>query len=150
MSSKYVRDKVEEYISSALSSENLVDLTADFNTLDKILLENGVEGDDPWLGIQYIGSDEIPVALSSANNTGKYRETGAIYIHVVERVRLNVHVPILARAEVIRDAFRGRRIEDIIIESVTPPNFSTGTTLNFDGGYTSASVILTYERDLNL
>lgn len=150
MSSTYVREKVTEFIGLNLSDENLIDLTAEFRTMDNLLTEAGITGQTPWLGLQFIGSDEIPVSVASSNNTGKYRETGAIYLHIVERVKLNANVPILSRAETVRNAFRGQRIEDILIESVSPPNFSSGTTINFESGYTSASIILTYERDLNL
>jgi hypothetical protein len=150
MSSLYVRTEIETYIGTALPTESLVDLTADFEVLDKMLFREGITGNDPWLGIQYVGSDEIPVAVASTNNTGKYRETGAIYIHVVEKTRVNVHTAILTRAELVRDAFRGRNVNGVRIESVSPPNFGTGATLNFEGGYTSASVILVYEYDLNL
>lgn len=150
MSSLYVRDKIKEFITTNLPDESVVDLTGEIYSLENLLAQSGIVGRVPWLGLQFVGSEEIPIALTASNNTGKYREIGAIYIHIVEVSRLNVYVPILQRAELVRDAFRGQRIEDILIESVTPANFSTGATLNFEGGYTSASVILSYERDLNL
>lgn len=151
MSSKYVREEILNFINTEITSEpNVVDLTAEFRTLEDLLEDVGVSGRDTWLGVQFIGSDEIPQALSATNNTGKYREVGAIYIHVVDVVKKNVHLDILERAEIVRNAFRGRRINDIIIDSVGPPNFSTGDSLNFENGYTSAAILLAYERDLNL
>jgi hypothetical protein len=150
MSSKYVREELATFIATELPTETVVDLTAEFRTLEDLLEDAGVTGPDNWLGLQFIGSDEVPQALAATNNTGKYREVGAIYIHIVDVVKKNVHLDILDRAELVRNAFRGRRINSIIIESVSPPNFSTGVTLNFEGGYTSAAVILGYQRDLNL
>lgn len=152
MSSLYVRDKVKEFFVAELTSQEpyLIDLTGDFENISQLLARQGVTGNTSWVGLQFIGNDEVPRALSASNNTGKYREVGAIFIHVVEKAKLGIAQVILQRAEVIRDAFRGRRIEDILIESVQPTNFSTGATLNFEGGYTSGSIVLTYERDLNL
>ena len=50
--------------------------------------------------------------------------------------------------ETIRSLFRGKRINDIIIESVSPPNTESGTTIEFDNNFTSASIFLDYYRDL--
>ena len=57
---------------------------------------------------------------------------------------------ILTRAETLRNLIRGRRINDIVIEGVTPPNFEQGATLDLDAGYSSGSFIVNYYRDLNL
>ena len=152
MSSLYVRTEIKQFISDNLSVEepNVVDLTADFENINTLLEREGITGSTPWIGLQFVGNEEIPFALAASNNTGKYRETGAIFIHIVEKASLGIADKILQRAEVVRDAFRGRTINDMRIESITPPNFSTGATLNFEGGYTSASIILGYERDLSL
>ena len=150
MSSVYVRNQISQFFETELPDEKVIDLTGEFDSIRDLLAREGVTGQDNWIGLQFIGSDETPIAIATGNTQGKYRETGAVFIHIVERTRLNAHNPILTRAEVVRNALRGRRLEDLIVESITPPNFSTGATLNFEGGYTSASIILAYERDLDL
>ena len=150
MSSEYVRSQIISFIESNLTDETAIDLSGEFDNLEALLAREGITGRDNWLGLQFIGSDEIPIAVSSTNTTGCYRETGAIFLHIAEKARLGIGALIIARAETIRNAFRGVRIGDILVESVTPVNFNSEATLNFEGGYTSGSVIISYERDLNL
>lgn len=152
MSSSYVRDQVKAFITANLIAQepNIIDLTGEFESIRDLVARYGLSHGDNWLGLQFIGSEELPISVSSTNTKGCYREIGAIYLHIVAQAKLGVANGILARSEIIRNTFRGQRIGDIVIEGVTPPNFEDGATLEFDGGYTAASVILNYERDLNL
>jgi len=149
MSSSYVRTEIKTFL-SANSTENVVDLTGQYLQLNEMLTAEGLTRNDPWLGIQFIGSTETPQSLVSTNNQGRYREIGSLFFHVVARVSNTLRDDILARAETLRNSIRGRRINDIVIEGVTPPNFEQGATLDLEGGYSSASVIVNYYRDLNL
>lgn len=153
MSSLYVVDEIKNFIETNLPSENLVDLSGQFEYMRDMLGKYGLNHTDSWLGVQFVGSDEIPVSLSANNSTGCYREVGVIYLHIVcpsQKIGIGTN-PIRVRAEAIRNLFRGQRIgNDIIINSVTPPNFEAGGTLDFEGGYTSASVLVSYQRDLTL
>lgn len=153
MSSKFVRDEVKNFISTNLiaGEPNVVDLTAEFSELRELLDLNGITRNDQWIGLQFIGNEEEPITISATNTTGKYREVGAVYIHVVDVAAIGVGNKILNRSEIIRNAFRGRRISDKIkILSITPPNFEAGATLQFEAGWTSASVILSYEYDIDI
>lgn len=150
MSSVYVRTQIKNFITANVPSETIIDLTAQYQEIAKLLNNASLSMKDPWLGIQFIGADETPVSVQATNTTGLYRETGAIYLHIVEATSPNLVDNILARSEALRDALRGQRIGDIIIESVDPPNFENGATLEFEGGYTSASVVVGYYRDLKL
>lgn len=120
--------------------------------ISELIEDAGLTAADPWLGIQFIGDDEVPVTIPATNTKGKYRETGAIYFHFVKRAQavLGQADDLLARGEVLRDIIRGRRIGSIIIESVTPMNFDQGTTLQFEGGYISGSFIAAYQYDKDL
>lgn len=149
MSSAYVRTEIKDFLEDE-SEETVVDLTAAHQDFKQMLADAGVQPDAPWLGLQFIGEDEIPVALAATNDQGMYRETGAIYVHVCDVARLGAGDLLLTRGEVLRNLFRGRRIEDIVIESVTPMNFDLGATLEFEGGYMSGSFLVAYYRDLNL
>lgn len=139
-------------MSTNLPAENYIDLTAKYDTIDDMISDEGLGVDDPWVGIQFIGATEIPQTISSNNTTGCYREEGSVFLHVVARVSVNGTLAddILARCETLRNLLRGSRINSIVIESVSPPNFELGATLDMEGGYTSASVIIDYYSDLNL
>jgi hypothetical protein len=151
MSSSKVRTGIIEFIQAALPEERVVDLTADFEELQDLLAQNNIKPRESWLGIQFVGSEEVPVDVGANNTRGKYREIGIVYLHVVDIAKLNVHNSILARGEAIRNAFRGMRIADtILIEAVSPVNFGGGITLSFSGGYTAGVVELNYQNDLDL
>jgi len=150
MSSSYVRTQIKNFIVANAPTESLVDLTGQYAELEDLLTDNSIPPNDPWLGVQFIGDDEIPITIGSNNVAGKYRETGAVYIHVVDIAKLGVSDTILARAEVLRDSFRGQRIGDILIDSVGTPNFEAGAALHFEDGFMSCSFLMSYQRDLDL
>lgn len=149
MSSSYVRTEFKTFLSGN-SAETVIDLTGQYLTVQEVIAQAGLNRNDPWLGIQFVGTAEDPQTITSNNTTGCYRELGSVFLHVVERVSSTVTDDILSRSETLRNLFRGRRINDIVIEGVTPPNFEQGTTLDLDGGYISASITVNFYRDLNL
>ncbi|MEB3120582.1 MAG: hypothetical protein VKL41_05100 [Snowella sp.] len=150
MSSKYVRDNILQYLQDE-TSENIIDLTAEFQDVHDMVEANSLTVNDPWLGVQFVPSEEIPVDVSATNTKGKYREIGVILLHIVAVSSIGVHNSILTRAETVRDVFRGKRIADsIIITQVSPAAFGESVTLNFEGGYTAGAVTLFYQRDLDL
>lgn len=152
MSSQFVRTQITNFLTTNAPTENLIDLTAQYETIDEIIDNEGLGVDDPWLGLQFIGSTEEPQTIIATNSTGCYRELGSIFLHVVARASQSATMvdDILTRSEALRDLLRGRRINSIIVESVSPPNFEQGATLDLEGGYTSASVIVNYYRDNNI
>jgi len=150
MSSTYIRSQFKTFLSTDLATENVIDMTGQYHKLNKVIGDVGLTRQDPWLGLQFIGSNEEYVSVSLGPNKGCYREHGSVFFHVVDRVSNTVVDDILLRTEVLRDLFRGRRINDIVVESVTPPNFESGATLQLDAGYQSASIIVNFYRDLNL
>ena len=150
MSSLYVRNQIKTFITTEMPTETLIDLSGEYAEISDMIADAGLTPSDPWLGIQFIGNEEVPIGLAAGNTTGKYREVGAVYIHIVDIAKLGGTSAILTRAEALRDKLRGQRIGSIIVESVSPPNFDEGGTLRFEGGYMSASFLLSYERDLDL
>lgn len=150
MSSVYVRNQMKTFIGTVAPAETLIDLSGLFDDIRDMIVDAGLGTTDPWLGIQFIGNEEDPVTVAANNTQGKYREIGAVYLHVVDIAKLGVADSILTRAETLRGLIRGQRIGSVIVESVTPANFGTGATLEFEGGYTSASFIVSYRRDLDL
>lgn len=151
MSSKFVRDSFNTFMETEFPDENIIDLTAHFEEIEDLLAHYDLTINDPWVGIQFIGSDEVPISIQSQNQKGCFREIGAIYIHVVAVSHFKAHKEILTRAEAIRDKLRGRRInETVVIEQVGPANFGEGITLNFESGYTAAAITIYYRRDIDL
>jgi hypothetical protein len=150
MSSLDVRTAFKTFITAQNPAEQIVDMTAVFDELQDFLADNGIAPGNPWVGIQFLASEELPITINADGNNGRYREIGSIYIHVVDEAKLGVGDLILTRVEAIRNSLRGKRIGDIIIESVTPANFEFGAALQFEGGYMSGTFICNYERDLEL
>lgn len=152
MSSEYVRTQIKSFIQANAPTEyaRMIDLTAAYQEVKELVAAHGIAEDTPWMGIQFIAGDEIPVGLAATNDQGKYREDGAIFFHFVDVAKLGLGDILLTRGEAMRDLFRGRRIGDIIIESVTPMNFDSGATLQFEGGYMSGSFFVSFIRDRDL
>lgn len=149
MSSSAVRTQITNYL-QANSAETLLDISGVYDEMQDFLDDNAVGPSDNWVGLQFVGDSEEPITIDADGTKGKYRETGQVLIHVVAPVGFGIVPAIMARAETLRNLLRGRRIGDIIIESVTPANFGFGAALQFEGGYTAATFICGYERDFDL
>lgn len=150
MSSLFVRQSLIDFLESD-SSENVIDMTDEFQELQDMIASKGLTNSDPWLGVQFVGSTETPVDIGATNSRGKYREEGVIYLHIVDVAKIGAANAILTRAENLRNLLRGRRINGtVIVEGVSPPVFGEGATLSFSGGYSSATVTVEYQRDLDL
>lgn len=153
MSSNYVRSTFVSYMKTTFPTHNIVDVSGEYEIQQDFLQKQvpPITPQDEWTAIDYIGSDELPTTTLSNNTVGRYREIGSIFIHVVYPAKTTAKTDILNRCEIYRDTLRGSRINnDIVVESVTPPNFGAGASLDFKGGYISATFILSYYRDKNL
>jgi hypothetical protein len=150
VSSSTVRSAFIAFLGTNAPTEKLVDLTGQYADLEDMLDEQSITPDEPWLGIQFVGGDEQPITIGSSNIKGKYRESGAVYIHIVDIAKLGVSGTLLSRAETLRDLFRGQKIGTTLVESVTPANFEAGATLRFEEGFMSCSFIVGYQYDLDL
>jgi len=146
LSSAYVRTKVKDFLTANSSETETVDLSVQYKDIFEIV----VSYDSVWLGLEFFGGTEVPITVPATNTQGKYRETGAVYFHVVEPAKAGAVDSILTRGEALRSLLRGQRIESILIEEVTPLNYGSGATLQFEGGFVSASFLASYERDLDL
>lgn len=150
MSSKYVRDEILSFVTTNFPAENEIDITAEYREMDDFLDFYGLTWDSNWLGLQFVGETETPITIPATNNSGKYREIGVIFLHIVEPTSALAYDNALNRSEAIRNAFRGQRINDIVIEEVSPPSFDTSATLQFQKGFTACAVTVNYYRDLDL
>lgn len=128
-------------------------MTGEYRELKEILTSYSIGFSSPWMAIEFIPADEQPITVGTNNASGKYRETGVVTIHIVGVAKLGGADSILTRAENLKNALRGRRIgtpDDVIIESVTPPNFKSGATLQFDGGFTACTMLVAYQYDMDI
>lgn len=150
MSSSYVRTQFLSFLTTNFLTENVIDMTAEYEEMKEFLDDNNLTYLDAWLGIDFLPTDEIPIAVTTNTSQGCYRETGSLFFHVTEPAAKAAATNIVSRAEVLRSGLRGHRIGDIIVESVTPVSTQGGTTLQFEAGFTSGSFILNYYRDLNI
>lgn len=148
MSSGYVRTEIKNFL-TANTTEKIVDLSGQFEEIQDLIKINGVGPKDDWVGLVFVGSDEVPITIGSSNTQGRYRETGVVEFHVVGLAKLGGSNTILLRADSLRDKLRGQRIGNIFVESVTPANFGGGTALRFEGGFVSATFLISYETDFN-
>lgn len=146
MSGQYVRDTFLQFLADN-STEKIVDIDGETGTMRDLLAHNNINHNDNWVAVQFVGSVEEPISIDATNANGKYREIGSIYIHVVAKSSLGVNKLILPRATALQNLLRGRRISNIVVEDIVPPNFGSGGTLEFEGGYTSASIIIGYHCD---
>lgn len=148
MSSSAVRTQVKDFL-EANSSEDVVDMTGHFEDLRQLLADSEVTPDSPWLGLEFIGDSEDPVSLSADNEKGLYREFGLIQLHICAIAKIGVGADIVSRGEILRNLFRGRRIGSIVVESVSPINTGPGATLEFEAGYVSGTVSVSYKHDFS-
>lgn len=153
MSSKIVRDGIKAKLASIAPTEVLIDLSAAFEDIDDLLAENGLTSGDNWIGLYFLGNTEIPITIGSSDVQGKYRETGIIEVHIVGVAKLGASDSILTRSETIREKLRSARFGTngaVKVESISPPNFERGATLDFESGYISATFLIEYEHDIDL
>lgn len=149
MSSVYVRTEIKNFL-TLNSTEKFIELDGHYESIEDLLIQEGTDMNSPWVGLTFTGDDEIPISIAAGNNQGLYRETGLVQIHIVDIAKLGVSGSMLARAEVLRNLLRGSRVADVKIESISPPNFDLGTTLEFEAGFMSCTFTAEYEYDKNL
>jgi len=146
MSSSPVRTAIRNFL-SAESAESVVDMTGHFEDLRDLLEAEGIAVDAPWLGLDFSTDGEEPVSLSADNEKGLYREYGLILMHVCAVAKIGVGASLETRGEALLNLFRGRNIDGVIIERVSPINTGPGATLEFEAGYVSGTLSLQYHYD---
>jgi hypothetical protein len=153
MSSKAVRDSIKTFFATEIPGTVTVDLTAEGKEMQDFLSANSLTHDDDWNGLTFGADPERGITIPASNTSGKYREEGFVFVHVVTPIvedTAMITSNLIDRAEVIKNLFRGMRIDDILILSVSQPNFESGATLEFEGGFQSCSMLINYQKDLNL
>jgi len=86
--------------------------------------------------LQYLGVVIVPIV------------TAAVFSLVTAAI--GVADDMVARADAIRNVFRGRRLGNMIVEEVTPPNTERGAILEMEANFMSASFEIMYYLDINL
>lgn len=138
------------YLTGLVVPEKLIDLDGEFSEIQDLISANSISSGSVWTGIQFITGDESPITIGASNTSGKFRETGAVYIHTVGLAKLGGADSIRTRANNLRVFLRGKRLGTVFIESMTTPNFTDGATLQFIQGYTACSFLISYLNDSDL
>lgn len=146
MSSLQVRDLITQFLADN-SDEKVIDMTGAFEDLRQLLSDNDVEPDAPWLGLDFETDGEEPVSLAADNEKGLYRETGLVILHICAVGKIGVGSDLATRGDALLTLFRGQRIGSIVVEKVSPINTGAGSTLEFDAGYVSGTLIIQYHSD---
>lgn len=150
MSSSKVRLEVKSLFASNIPGENLVDLSAQYSSIPEVLSKKGITLANNWCGILFIGDREETVSLAADNTRGCYRERGMVQVFVMAPAQANVSDLMVARADAIRNVFRGRNLNGVMIEEVTPPNTEQGAILELESNYMCAAFDIIYYLDINL
>lgn len=146
MSRLAVRTAIKDFL-DANSSEDVIDITAEFEELKDLLQDHDIQPEAPWLGLEFSADPAEPVSLTANNTQGLYREYGLISLHVVTSARLGAGNELLSRGEGLINLFEGSRIGDVVINTVGSLNTGPGATLEFEGGYVSGTITLGYHFD---
>lgn len=147
MSSSAVRTAMLTFLGTISGGIAIVDMTGKGDELDDILAGSSVDYDDAWIGVEFFAAGEAPAVVRADNDQGKYREEGNIFLHLVYPITSSAASNIVALGETINNEFRGETISGIQILRQTTANFEDAATLQFEGGFTSASIIISYRRD---
>ena len=150
MSSASVRLSVKNVFASEIPGEKLVDMSAQYETISDLLQRLSIDLDEEWVGLLFIGDREETVSLAADNTRGCYREYGMVQVNVIAPAAIGVADDMVARADAIRNVFRGRRLGNMIVEEVTPPNTERGAILEMEANFMSASFEIMYYLDINL
>ncbi len=100
-----------------------------------------VNDDEQIILVDFVASSERVTTIGGFDNLG-FVETGTVAIHWLCPTGFDSD-PILASAEALRLSLRGRRIAQIIVESVEPFQDS-GSPVDIDGRWTAYSALLSY------
>ncbi len=145
--SQYARTQIISHL-EANSDEDFIDLTAAHQELKELLADNNLQPDAPFVGLEFLGGDIIPVSLAATDKTGLYREIGSLEIHICQQAAMGAGQKILTRGEALQKLFFGRRLGDVVIDEVRQISTAEGSTLNFDGGYVSGTFQVGFYRDI--
>lgn len=155
MSSSFVRSSFTTFLSSNIGSETLIDFSGEFREIKELLSDNSISPDEVFTAIEFMPGSETPITVGSTNTSGKYRENGLVFVQVVGLAKLGSGggAATLARAEALRDKFRGIRLgtgNKISVESMTVPSFNDSGAIHFGQGYSSVSFFVEYMFDKDL
>jgi hypothetical protein len=112
-----------------------------FNLSDYVSVNDlPVSTTERCLLVDFVASSDNMITIGGRGNQG-WQEIGTVAIHWLVPMGFD-SAPDLANAEVLRLALRGRRLGDVLIESVEP--FADSGTPVLDSGWMGFSSLLSY------
>lgn len=137
MSSELVRTAINAAVVAAAAPWPVFDLS-DYESTAEVLPDI----DSQAVLIQYVIADEFQQNIASYGNQG-WEETGAVTLHMVTPTGFD-SAPLIVKGDSIRLALRGKRLGQVVIESVAPfVDFGGGAT-GLEGSWKTYSAPLSY------
>jgi len=140
MSSGGVRAAIKAAFAAQFPTLKAYDLS-DYVSLSD--LPNTVDNEH-YVVLQFIGGSDDVVSIGGEGNQG-WLESGVVAIHLMGQTGFD-SAPVIALGDQIRLAMRGRRLGDVLVESVTTFEDQTGNSVNLDGGIHGWIAYLYYNR----
>lgn len=137
MSSPYVRDRILPEITALVAPIPVVDLTG-YTSLDE--LGDNADVNNRVVLVDFIVADDSFADIGGEGNQG-WRERGTVQVHWMVPKGFE-HGPDLTNAESFRQSLRGRRLDDVTIEAMSP--FTDAASPIEDSGWTSFISMLSY------
>jgi len=141
MSSKATRDAINAAVVAAAAPWATFDLSDYESASDVMPLI-----DSQAVLIQYVIADETMMNIGGEGNQG-WEETGSVTLHLLTPTGFD-SAPLIDKSDEMRLALRGRRLGQVVIESVSPfVDFGAGSA-GIDGAWkTYSSSLYYYSRD---
>jgi len=135
MTTPAIRTAITAEIEGLVSPVPVYNLSAYVSTRDL-----PVSTTERCLLIDFVASNEMMTTIGTTGNQG-WRELGTVAIHWLAPMGFDSDAD-LVNAEALRLALRGRRLGDVLIESVEP--FADSGSPVLDSGWMGFSTLLSY------
>ena len=139
MSTPDVRISVMTAINAAVPVGMAVFNLSDYTSIDDLPLNTTQEA----LLVDFIAASEYMTTIAGEGAQG-WQEDGTIAMTWIAPTGF-VSTPILTKADALRVALRGRRLNKIVLESVEPFR-NTGSQVGVNGPWTGFSSLINYTR----
>jgi len=138
LSSAYTRTEFKGYLTANWTGTNTFKDISDFETIDDF-----PNPPEEILVLEFVSVSEQNISLGPRDC---YRERGAINCHILVPSGYDSTNGITI-CENLRNLLRGIRINNVVIESITPPTNRDGAALSVDGIYDGWAVSVSYYTD---
>jgi hypothetical protein len=135
MSSKYVRNQIEDFLASNWS-DTLFYVVDDHQDISTIPANNT----DAWVGVEYVSSNERVNCLPA----NMWDERGTVFLHIVTpNGWASNHA--IEYGDKLQKLMRGIRLEKLVIESVSPVISQSPPAIEKSSEWNGFVLIMSYQ-----